>query len=70
MTVIPDTLSPRTKRHLAHALLASAEAAEEVQRQRRLELTEEGTVKLASILMAGSKPTVGFYRRYRVMDHA
>jgi hypothetical protein len=29
------------------------------------ELSEEGVVRLADILLAGSKPTVGFWRRYR-----
>ena len=30
------------------------------------ELTPEGRDRLADILLAGSRPTVGFWRKYRV----
>ena len=54
------TLSPRTLREVASAM--EARSAENVAVD---ELTDEGVVRLADILLAGSKPTVGFWRKYR-----
>jgi hypothetical protein len=54
-------LSPNTLRDLAAAIEYRSPKA----RARRA-LTDEGLEKLADILLAGSQPTVGFFRRYRV----
>jgi hypothetical protein len=52
-------LSPRTLRDLAAAI----EARTPGMRARRA-LTAEGIERLADILLAGTTPTVGFYRRH------
>ena len=49
-------LSSRTLRELA-AVIERQDPA----RKARLELTEAGVERLAEILMAGDRPTVGFY---------
>jgi hypothetical protein len=54
-------LDPSTLRHLASAI--EARSPEMVARRA---LTPEGVERLAEILLAGGKPTVGFWRRYRV----
>jgi hypothetical protein len=63
--VISAQLSPRTLRHLGHALLARADAAEATDRSAVARLTPEGVDRLAEILTTGSRPTVGFWRRYQ-----
>ncbi len=62
--MIVDALDSRTMRDLGHALIARARAAEEAERAGRVELTQDGVVRLAEILAVGDRPTVGFYRRY------
>lgn len=54
-------LSPSTLRDLAAAI-----EGRDPQRVARRELSDEGVERLADILLAGSEPTVGFWRRYRV----
>ena len=63
--MIPVDLSPRALRDLGSALLERARAAEAVERRAYRELTDEGVDRLAEILAAGSKPTLGFWRRNR-----
>jgi hypothetical protein len=53
-------LSPSNLRHLAAAI-----EGRDPQLVARRHLTKEGIEKLADILLAGSEPTVGFFRRYR-----
>jgi len=55
------SLSPKTLRNLAAAI-----EGQDPQRAARHELTPEGVERLAEILLAGSQPTIGFWRRYRV----
>ncbi len=50
-------LEPRTLRELAAVI-------ETRRPQPRHDLTPEGVDKLADILLAGSSPTIGFWRRY------
>jgi hypothetical protein len=57
------TLSPRILREVASAM--EDRSPEMVARAR---LTPDGVVRLADILLAGSKPTVGFWRRFRSVD--
>ena len=54
------SFSPKTLRDLAAAIEYRSPRA-----QARRELTPEGIEKLADILLAGSAPTVGFFRRFR-----
>lgn len=54
------TLSPRTLREVAGAMEARSSEMRAVD-----ELTSEGVTILADILLAGSRPTVGFWQRYR-----
>jgi hypothetical protein len=67
---IPGSLGPRTLRHLGHALLARAQAMERTDPDRfaadRRELTPEGVERLAEIVAAGSRPSLGFFLRHRV----
>jgi hypothetical protein len=60
------TLEPRVLRHLGNALIARADAAEAAERASYLELTDEGLERLADIVISGSRPTIGFWRRYRI----
>ena len=53
-------LSPRVLRDLAAAI-----EGQSPERRARAELTPEGVDRLAAILLAGGRPTVGFWRRYR-----
>ena len=55
-----DTLTPRILREVASAMEAMSPEKRAVD-----ELSPEGIEVLAGILMAGGKPTVGFWRRYR-----
>ena len=66
-TMIPADLSPRTLSELGHVLIERARAAEAVERISRRELTPEGIERLAEIVSAGSRPTVGFWRRYTLV---
>ncbi len=54
------SLSPKTLRDLAAAIEYRSPEA-----RARRELTPEGIERLADIYLAGSQPTVGFFRRYR-----
>ena len=54
-------LSPETLRDLAAAIEYRSPNA-----RARRQLTPEGIEKLADIFLAGSLPTVGFFRRFRV----
>jgi hypothetical protein len=63
--VIPANLSPRNLRDLGHVLLERARAAEAADRRSRRELTPEGVERLAEIIASGSRPTVGFWCRYK-----
>ena len=54
------TLSPRTLREVAAAMEAMSPEKRAVD-----ELSHEGIDRLASILMAGSRPTIAFWRKYR-----
>ena len=58
---VPDLthLSPRTLRDLAAAIEARTPAV-----RGRDTLSPEGVDRLADILVSGSTPTIGFYRRY------
>jgi len=56
-----EHLSPSTLRHLASAI-----EARDPERVARRQLTQEGIEHLADILLAGGKPSIGFFRRYRV----
>jgi hypothetical protein len=56
-------IDPRTLRDLAAAM--EARHPERVARQ---SLTDEGLEKLADLLLAGGKPTIGFFRKYRRPD--
>jgi hypothetical protein len=58
-----EHLAPSTLRHLAAAI-----EARDPEMVARRQLTEEGIERLADILLAGSVPTIGFWRRYRVVD--
>lgn len=53
-------LSPSNLRHLAAAI-----ERRDPQLTARRQLSEEGIERLADILLAGSQPTLGFFRRYR-----
>lgn len=53
-------LSPRTLRDLAAAIEMRDPAT-----IARAELTDEGIERLADICLSGSRPTIGFWRRYR-----
>ena len=53
-------LDPATLRALAAAI-----EGQDPERRARRELTDEGREKLADLLLAGGKPTVGFFRRHR-----
>ena len=46
--------------------LAAVKDRQDPVRLARRALTDEGVEKLADILLAGSSPTVGFLKRYRV----
>ena len=61
MTTVPGLaqLSPRTLRDLAAAIEARTPAA-----RARDTLSPEGVDRLADILIQGTTPTIGFYRRY------
>jgi hypothetical protein len=54
-----EHLSPRTLRDLAAALEARTPAV-----RARGTLPAEGVAELADILISGTAPTIGFYRRY------
>jgi hypothetical protein len=56
-----ELLDPSTLRHLAAVI--DARDPERVSRSR---LSAEGVDRLADILLAGSRPTVGFWLRYRI----
>lgn len=60
MSATLTSLSPKTLRDLAAAIEYRSPQA-----QARRELTPEGIELLADILLAGSQPTIGFFRRYR-----
>lgn len=55
-----DRLNPRVLRDLAAAIESRDPAA-----RARVELTPEGIDRLADLLLAGGRPTIGFWRRYR-----
>ena len=60
MTAVLTRLDPTVLRELAAVIeYRSPEATA------RRELSPEGIERLADILLAGSTPTVGFWRRYR-----
>ncbi|MGD0748150.1 MAG: hypothetical protein ABSB68_10105 [Acidimicrobiales bacterium] len=61
--ILLEHLSPSTLRDLA----AAVEGQDPVRIARR-QLTPEGVERLCEILAADDRPTVGFYRRYRVVD--
>ncbi len=52
-------LNPRTLRELACLIEAWSP-----QMKARAQLSEEGLERLADILLAGGKPTIGFFRRW------
>lgn len=56
-------LSPRTLRDLASAIEYRRPEATAVGA-----LTSEGVERLADILLAGDRPTIGFFRRYRAQS--
>lgn len=58
-----EHLEPGTLRALAAAI-----EGQDSRRVARRQLTPEGVDRLAEILLAGSRPTVGFWRRYRVRE--
>lgn len=58
MTVL-DRLNPAALRALAAVL-----EARDPQTRARRSLTDEGAERLADILLSGSTPTIGFWRRY------
>jgi hypothetical protein len=58
-----EHLSPRTLRDLAAALEARTPAV-----RARGTLSTEGVDELADILIAGTTPTIGFYRRYSTAE--
>jgi hypothetical protein len=58
-------LNPRTLRDLAD--LIEARSPEAIARR---SLTDEGVEKLADILLAGNRPTIGLFRKYRRRDVA
>lgn len=62
---VPDLacLSPRTLRDLAAAIEARTPAA-----RARGTLSAEGVDRLAGILLAGTTPTIGFYRRHLMAE--
>ena len=62
MTALPAQLSARTLRDLASALLVRSEHMEATTPRR--ELTPEGIERLADIVAAGSRPSVGFWLRH------
>jgi hypothetical protein len=68
MSVIPDELDATVMRNLGEALIGRARAMEEAGRRGRLRLSEVGIQMLTEILSRGSRPTVGFYLRYRAAD--
>ena len=57
-----DRLSPSVLRHLA--------AAKERATRPRYDDTEAMAEELASMLMSGSRPTIGWYRRHRIASTA
>jgi hypothetical protein len=59
--IILEHLDPSTLRDLAAAV-----EGQDPERIARRHLTPEGVERLCEILSAGDRPTVGFYRRYRV----
>ena len=67
-TVAPNLRDPLVLRDLGDALKARARAIEATSPEMvaRRELTPEGIEKLADIYLGGGKPTVGFWRRYRI----
>ena len=58
---ILDHLDPSTLRELASVI-----EGQDPERRALRELTPEGVERLAEILIAGGRPTAGFWRRYRV----
>jgi hypothetical protein len=54
------SLSPSTLREVASAMEAMSPEKRAVD-----ELSDEGVVRLADILINGSRPTVSFWRKYR-----
>lgn len=58
---VAGVTDPSTLRHLASVIEATSP---EVVARRAL--TTEGVDRLADILLAGGKPTVGFWQRYRL----
>jgi hypothetical protein len=62
---ILERLDPATLRHLAAAI-----EGQDRELQARQRLTPEGAGRLADILLSGSKPTVGFWRRYGQVNDA
>jgi hypothetical protein len=60
MTTI-EHLDPATLRHLAAAI--EGRSPEMVARRA---LAPEGVDRLADILLGGGKPTIGFWRKYRM----
>ena len=63
VTMLEDVDS-RTLRDLASALRARAEAKEAADLTARRSLSPAGVDRLAEILAAGDRPTIGFWHRY------
>ena len=61
MTPVLSDLHPAT----LHALAAAIQARDPELVARR-QLTDEGLERLADLLIAGDRPTIGFWRKYRV----
>jgi hypothetical protein len=64
MSTIPAQLSARTLRDLGSALIARARAVEQSEATYGRELSPEGVERLAEILAAGSRPSLGFWLRH------
>jgi hypothetical protein len=56
-------LKPSTLRHLAAVI-----ERQDPKRIARHQLTDEGVERLAEILISGSRPTIGFWRKYRRVE--
>jgi hypothetical protein len=64
MSAIPADIAPESLRDLAAALVARAAAAEKAHRSAVFELDAAAIESLADILAAGSRPTIGWWRRH------